>query len=385
MSKKNQNKKVDNKKKTTTNKKKVTAKNNSKKTNKTSNTKKTIDINSITKANLKMMFLVILSFGTLFIVASYAWFSTNLNVKINMFQMSVTKNTGLSISLDGINFDTYVEISKEILIDQLKNRYPNNESQWASGGLTPISSNGILDSNQNKFDMYASSGVRYRNMEMKNGYIRIINAKENGISDLSNFIAFDLFFKNDSGSPMPDNLYLENTTEFKLAEDANEEMEGLFNSLRLGFIKIGSVPLNTDINTIQNISCNNSCTSIIYEPNHTVHNSLSIERAAKHNVILVNGENFPTYGCIKEGGPIFIKDAVSGSPNLDYNYFKLQETIKHEDLLSPLFSLPSGITKVRLYLWIEGQDIDSLETDSQGSKLNVSIDFIKDTAGYEEY
>ena len=29
--------------------------------------------------------------------------------------------------------------------------------------------------------MYASSGVRYRNMEMKNGYIRIINAKENGI------------------------------------------------------------------------------------------------------------------------------------------------------------------------------------------------------------
>ena len=385
MSKKNQNKKVNNKKKPTTNKKKVTTVNKSKKVNKTSNTKKTFDIKSITKANLKMMFLVILSFGTLFIVASYAWFSTNLNVKINMFQMSVTKNTGLSISLDGINFDTYVEISKEILIDQLKNRYPNNESQWASGGLTPISSNGILDPNQNRFDMYASSGVRYRNMEMKNGYIRLISAKENGISNLSNFIAFDLFFKNDSASPVSDNLYLEDTTEFKLAEDANEEMEGLFNSLRLGFIKIGSVPLNTDINTIQNIGCNNSCTSIIYEPNHTVHNSLSIERALKHNVNLVNGEDFPTYGVIKAGGPIFIKDAISGSPNLDYNYFKLQETIKHEDLLQPLFTLPSGITKARLYLWIEGQDIDSLETDSQGSKLDVSINFIKDTAGYKEY
>lgn len=382
MSKTSQNKK---KKSTTQKKKKVTTTSSKSKQKKVTNTNKSFDINSVTKANLKMMFLVILSFGVLFIVASYAWFSTNLNVKVNMFQMSVTKNTGLTISLDGINFDTYVEISEDILINQLKNRYPNNESQWSSNGLTPVSTNGIIDSNQNRFDIYASSGVRYKNLEMKNGYIRIINAYEDGINGYSNYIAFDLFFKNDSGSPIPDNLYLEKDTEIKLAEDTNEEMEGLFNSIRLGFLKIGSVSLGADIDTIQNISCNNACTSIIYEPNHTVHNSLSIERAEKNGVTLVSGEYFPTYGCVKSGGPIFIADAVSGSPRLDQNYFKLQETIKYEDLSNPLFSLPSGITKVRVYLWIEGQDIDSLETDSQGSKLDVSINFIKDTAGYEEY
>jgi len=390
MSKKNQNKNVKNK--TTKNRKKVTTVNKSNTSKNVSNVKKTskgmnkaIDLNSITKANLKMMFLVILSFGTLFIVASYAWFSTNLNVKVNMFQMSVTKNTGLTISLDGINFDTYVEISKEILIDQLVNTYPNNLSQWSGAGLTPVSTNGIVDSNQDRFDIYASSGVRYKNLDMKNGYFRIINASEKERSAISNYIAFDLFFKNDSGSPVSDNLYLESSTEIKLAEETNEEMEGLFNSIRLGFIRIGDVPLNTEPNIIQNISCNNSCTSKIYEPNHTIHNSLSIERALKNGVTLVNGEEFPTYGCIKSGGPILVADAVSGSPKLDYNYFKLQETIKHEELSNPLFDLPSGITKVRVYLWIEGQDIDSLETDSQGAKLDVSINFIKDTAGYEEY
>ena len=31
------------------------------------------------------------------------------------------------------------------------------------------------------------------------------------------------------------------------------------------------------------------------------------------------------------------------------------------------------------------EDIDSLETDSSGTKIDVSINFIKDTAGYEEY
>jgi hypothetical protein len=134
-------------------------------------------------------------FALLSIAATYAWFSTNLNVKVNTFQMSVTKNSGLSISLDGISFDTYVEVSKDILINQLKNTYPNNESQWSSDGLTPVSTNGISNPNSDKFEIFASSGVRYKNMDQKNGYIRIASTKEEGRSSHNNYIAFDLFFK----------------------------------------------------------------------------------------------------------------------------------------------------------------------------------------------
>ena len=372
-------------KKTTTAKKKVANSKDVKSLKNKVEKKEEISIKSITKNNLKMMFIVILSFGTLFIFASYAWFSTNLNVKINTFQMSVTKNSGLSISLDGINFDTFVEVSEDVLINQLKRTYPNNVSQWSADGLTPVSTNGISNSNSDRFDIYASSGVRYKNMNQKNGYIRIAKATENERANYNNFIAFDLFFKNSSGSPVSDNLYLESNTEITLVDEADEEMVGLFNSIRVGFLKVGSVPLNADVNSIQNVKCNNSCTSTIYEPNHTSHVGLSIERAQKYGVNLVDGVYFPTYGCIRGGGPIYVADTVSGSQNLDYNYFKLQQTINNNDLQTPLFELPSGITKMRLYLWIEGQDIDSLETDSSGTKIDVSINFIKDTAGYEEY
>lgn len=343
------------------------------------------DNKSLTKNNLKMMFVVILSFGTLFIFASYAWFSTNLNVKINTFQMTVNKNSGLEISLDGVNFNTFVEISEDILVNELKRTYPNNISQWAAAGLTPVSTVGIRDSNSDKYDIYASSGVRYKKIDMKNGYFRVGRTTEDSNSNYNNFIAFDIFLKNNSGSPVSDNLYLESTTEIKLIEDTTDEMVGLFNSLRLGFLKIGSVPLNASVNEIQNVKCNNSCTSIIYEPNALSHIDFSIEKALNNGVTLVDGEYFPTYGCINSGGPIFVKDAISGSPRLDYNYFKLQETITDADLEKPLFSLPSGITKVRLYLWVEGQDIDSLETDSSGTKIDVSINLMKDTAGQEEY
>ena len=47
-----------------------------------------------------------------------------------------------------------------------------------------------------------------------------------------------------------------------------------------------------------------------------------------------------------------------------------------------MFKIPDGVTKVRVYLWLEGQDIDSLETDSVGADLTISISFVKDTEGY---
>ena len=40
---------------------------------------------------------------------------------------------------------------------------------------------------------------------------------------------------------------------------------------------------------------------------------------------------------------------------------------------------------MRVYVWLEGQDIDSLETDSQGAEVAISISFVKDTQGYTEY
>ena len=67
------------------------------------------------------------------------------------------------------------------------------------------------------------------------------------------------------------------------------------------------------------------------------------------------------------------------------NYFELQETMTENEIDQPLFTVPNGITKTRIYLWIEGQDIDSLETDSSGADLEISLGFVKDTAGYDTF
>ncbi len=331
----------------------------------------------------KRAFIIILLFGTLSIFATYAWFSTNLNVKVKTFNMIVTKNGGLSISFDGINFDTFVEISRDELIRNLKNRYPDHKNQWASTGLSPVSTTGITNPNTSTFAMFETDGgVRYRNKNKTNGYIRTSLINENESREFSRYIAFDLFFKNETGSPISDNLYLDTGTEVTMEEGATEEMRGLLNSIRLGFVKVGSVSHDASVNEIQNIGCSNNCRSIIYEPNSNAHTDLSIERAKKYGVNLVNGESFPTYASIRDGGPIYVNNTVSGTANIDSSYFALQNTRKDGALGETLFEIPDGITKARVYVWVEGQDIDSLETDSIGAEISISINFVKDTAGY---
>ena len=317
----------------------------------------------IINKNKQIIIVIIVLLGILLIVSTYAWFTTNLNVRIKTFTMSVNKNTGLLISLDGINFDTTIEVSYETLFEELPELYPNNLSQWSEGGMVPVSSNGITNHNSELFNIFSSSGVRYRTKDKTDGYLTTNMVQEYEPNPFNRYLAFDVFFKNDSNSPVSDNLYFDYATDFSINED-------------------GSVAKNADVNTIQNISCNDNCYSIIYEPNSTAHTELSIERAIKYGINLIDGTYFDTYAYRKAGGPIFVEYTVSGSPYMDMNYFMLQETMTEEDFDDPLFTVPDGITKTRMYIWIEGQDIDSLETDSQGADIEMSISFIKDTQGY---
>ena len=200
------------------------------KTNKKPSNKKSVKTNKIVKKiNIKLTVVLLSIIGILLIASTYAWFSVNLNVKIKTFNMVVAKNGDLLISLDGINYDTFVELSSEKLLNELKLTYPNNTSQWAANGLTPVSTNGIKNSNSDKFSIYATNGVTYsiRDRHRENGYLRIALSNEDVRREFNSYISFDLFFKNATGSPISDSLYFSETTEFVLEEGANEEMQGL--------------------------------------------------------------------------------------------------------------------------------------------------------------
>ena len=339
------------------------------------------------KINKKLTTIVILLLGILLIFSTYAWFSTNLNVKIKTFRMVIDKNSDLSISFDGINFEHSLEITRDTIINDLTELYPNHSNQWAANGFIPVSSSGIPNNNAPKFDMYETSGVMYtrQDRERLNGFLRTRIAKEEAPREYNSYLAFDVFIKNDTGSPVSDNLYLQDTTIIQAVdENISEEMLGLVNSFRIGILKIGSVDLKASVDAIQNITCNNNCEQIIYEPNSKNHTALAIERAQKHDIELIDGIKFPTYASKKAGSKIYVKESIPG-PSLNTEYYKLQDTRDDNDFDTPIFQIPNGITKARIYVWIEGQDVDSLETDSEGAEVEIGIDFTKDTEGWDAF
>ena len=351
---------------------------------KSSNKKKSNVAILKSKNVIKHTKILIVLFALLSIVATYAWFSTNLNVKIKTFNMLIMRNTDLTISFDGITYSRSLELTRDTIVN-IVDTYPNAISHWADNGLIPVSSPGVTNSDSYFFDIYQTGGVLYSRKNKTDGFLTTNKIRESRPNTYSSFIAFDLFIKNESGSPVADNLYVDGTTEVLPYEELDEQMEGLINSFRIGFAIIGSVNHNATVEQVQNMQCNNGCYSRIYEPYSERHNSLSIERANKYGIELVNGNYFPTYAYIKSGGPIYVKNSVSGSTNIDPEYFRLQETISDTELSEPLFKIPDGITKVRVYLWIEGQDIDSLETDSTGTEVDINIDFVKDMEGYTAF
>ena len=125
------------------------------------------------------------------------------------------------ISLDGIDFGSSVEISEENLINRLKNTYPNNTSQWSKGGLYPISSLGIPNSNTSKFEFFAAIGYDADPITGKS-YLSTRQMKEEGRNSYKNYIAFDIFLKNITGSPVSDNLYIDHGTNIVIDEGYTE-------------------------------------------------------------------------------------------------------------------------------------------------------------------
>ncbi|MDD2495887.1 MAG: hypothetical protein PHE29_11925, partial [Tissierellia bacterium] len=224
------------------------------------NNKKTVNIFKF--KNRKTLFWVTFLTAILLTASTYAWLSSALNVKINFFQLSVSSNSGLFISLDGIEFSDSVNISMDSIIMDLKETYPDHVNQW-SYGLWPVSTNGILSPDDDKFDLFIGDLIRTRVRNPNNNTKKLLNvvkAEEKRANASSYFVAFDIFLKNSSGSPNPDNLFFEENTIIDYQEDTTEEirdsMSNIMNSLRVGVLKIGSLPHNTPVKEIQNMKCN---------------------------------------------------------------------------------------------------------------------------------
>ncbi len=374
------------------------------------------------RSNLKrirtLIFICFIS-AVVFSVSTYAWFVGMQRVGVTSFDIGIATTESLELSLDGSVWSDNVSISENEI-----NTYTNHTNRWSE--LKPISTVGEMDKNSSRMIIFEKSSMTTTPGGYRLLASRIDNYTE---TEAEGYVVFDLFIKNITGDQYYPNLDIRNEEAIYLTTDSKVEVNdtkgvpdtGIENSVRVAFAQIGRAKIGTSTATITGITCisDNDITgicseergAIIWEPNDKGHNQNAInwydvsckKRTAKPLVeasygekksceIVEEGKYSKTYAIKKEIEPDDEVDVYDGE---DYNSF-VHDWEEGEELLYPypyftdtmkelsgtkrptfMTLAPNSVTKVRIYIYLEGQDVDNYDLASIGKMITVNFGFTK--------
>ncbi len=289
---------------------------------------------------------------------TYAWFTANRIVDIQFFDIHIETDSGIEISENAIDW------KNSLTVDELKTAYKTYPSSLNQipGVMRPTSSGGLLDSNGYLNIFYGQVDSDY--------YLTTYRKIEERTTEFANsgdFIVFDVFFKTST----PKTVYLSGASYVKPKDDV--QSIGIENSARIAFIKEGNLPTGTAIDRIQKLKTTSEDNVYIWEPNYDVHTEFGVKnalnvygiRTTRTNAGIIGYDG--VVGTVRSSSKIKMNRAnASNYPSLfkrvDVDIHSRSNNIQNYEL----FQVNSGITKVRIYMWLEGQDVDSENKASYG-------------------
>lgn len=327
------------------------------------------------KYRLLILLLLLLGTGTMLATSTYAWFTSNTNVSVESLKVNIEAKNGIQISADGTKWKSIVQ--KSDLIGAHAGNYKTSVNQIPET-LEPVSTAAIPDEN-GYLPMYY--GVVETSQSVDNNGEYILTATktteiDNSVrteadTDTAKFIAFDLFFKVNTDTP----VYLVAGSGVS-STDVNDT--GIKNASRIAFVNQGNTSDGSSLSTIQGLKAGTSAVVTTWEPNYNVHTAAGVANAKDVYGITTtetNGDLIPYSGIIASiptSEDILLGEATEAK---DKTKFKTvtptKATVNNFTTNTSLFTLTKGITKIRIYMWVEGQDVDCENNASGG---NISFD-----------
>ena len=368
-------------------------------------------------------------------ISTFAWFIGMKTVHVSSFDVEIASTEDLLLSLDGEKFKTTVNINGELLNS---NSYEGNTNSWGGEGLIPVSTIGKMDATNSRMILFEKSSLT----PSPGGYRLMASKIDNtGDKNAEGYVVFDLFIKNFSGNKYLEDEDIRNEEAIYLAVNSYADVAeggvantGIENSVRVAFAQVGRVNAKeAKPDEIRGITCATEGVVIgicrdaaIWEPNDREHvqgalnwynescklrtgqdvrdplsfggSCSELETEKDENDIDIY-KYYPTYAVSSEIGATDNADIYDGKEYNSYentnklqkfNYFtdtdKLKEGTERPEFM---YLAPNSITKVRIYIYIEGQDIDNYDFASIGRKIEIKFGFTKERfepedIGYEE-
>lgn len=301
-------------------------------------------------------------------VSTYAWFTANQTVTISTLDVNVQTSNGLQISADAINWKTILQKAD---ITGASATYTSSVNQ-VPDEMQPVSSAGIVDTDTGYMDMYFGTVDA---LDDGTGYSLASDKEVDTRGAEGRYIAFDIFLRVDQTTP----VYLTTASNIITKEGAADK--GLQNAARVAFIDEGNIADVGDSTGAQALK--GGTTSIIWEPNYDVHTAAGVANAKE-----IYGLDTTTTGATQlsyQGIKAEFADTEGvtlKNTNTFSQYFQTVtptiSTVKDFDTQQTLLNLKAGITKVRIYMWVEGQDVDC-ENNASGTDISFNVQITKAT------
>lgn len=372
------------------------------------------------KSELNAMFFIILIAAVMFIISTYAWFSTQKNVSITNLRGTVEVAEGLEISLDAEKWYNGITLGEEDgQLSITKNAYQGHHNISPSEML-PVSTLGLVGSTDIDLKMLRGNVTNSKELS------KIVETKENiestTDSQFPGYFAFDIFLKNNSKQSSGDDILQLNYDSSLEIMDASKTATGLQNTARIAFCKYAGT---SEVDASQadilketagvGVGAPKAYISdvAIWEPNaddhvdYIVKNNNKItwstsDASAYATKTLDDGTKgfdtttkMPTYALKTSAVGQTINDIymwngteanlarqytlqTTKTSTTDYTIKEgVQNLVKATDGTTAFGIAPNKITRIRVYLWLEGQDVDCINYASHGGGVKVNIGLVK--------
>lgn len=312
--------------------------------------------------------LMILFTGVILTASTYAWFTANKTVTVSEIDVNVTTSEGLQISTDASAWKTVISNDDITTVT-----YPGNTNQLPKETATikPTSTIGEIDGATGFMKMFVGT---VESNDSGNYILTAEQSVETKSTTTGDFVVFDLFFQTNAAAT----VYLTSSSSVIASKTAT----GIQNAARVGFVVQGHAAAGTDATTIRALKNDGtgSVPAIIWEPNNDVHTAAAVKHAA--DVYQISTQQAGAPKLAYKG----VKKDISKTANIPLNSAETEyfadvtpnisttvtgiPTTKYERV----FDLEAGVTKVRIYMWVEGQDVDC-EDNASGGAVAYNLQF----------
>lgn len=302
------------------------------------------------KRRILLALIMLIISGISLTTATYAWFTANRAVSVDEIDVRAQASGGIQISADATNW------SNEVTLDDLNALDTNYIPTTA---LRPVTTIGV-NTKTGAFDFYLG--------ELNDAGDKVTLTSV-GDAD-GHYVAFDLYFYSATAQKIEFNsgtqVIAKNVGGSGDATDA-----GLKSSVRVGFLVQGNDPTATP-STATALAAGVVDNQTIWEPNADVHTDYAINMLGA-----TNGEAEDTYGGKAAAATAVVMDSTNTTnfQKVDSALGLKTSTLTEKYPSGTIFDFGAGITKVRVYVWLEGQDIDNEDTASLGTGVGVKLNF----------